>query len=154
MGDGPQIGARDWAFEAPNFAGVLPAAGAYTAQPYSDVPPEARRLGVNITYTPDPAASAPQPKYYVQWRVENTPDINETFVDGSSVSVGEPFAEVPQYIFVVKGPVLVDSNPLAYRALSLEVPMCATGVRVLIAEAGDASHPGTVKVELFTSSVI
>ena len=149
---------RDQVFDAPNFSGVLPASGAFTAQAVQPFPSQRipRRLSVLCTLTKHASATTNAAKIAVQWQIgAGSALFYETFIDTSSPTIGAPFAEMPEYALVVVGPdVTAAESPFSYRALSLEVPSAATGVRVLAAEASDTTHPSTLRIDLAVSDVL
>lgn len=146
---------RDTEVQVPNYDAVLPAAGAFTDQAYSQLGPLARRLTIGIKYTKAAAATTNQLKLQVQWKLVNEAGYFEPLLDGSNPTTGGDVMQIPEYKQeVLSPPVTVSNSPLLWRALMLEIPSCATGVRVLMAEVGDATHPGSVTCKLFYSDVL
>jgi|SRR5689334_13637777 len=134
---------------------VLPASGAFTNQDYTPIPPTSRRLGIIAEYTKAAAGTNGQATFRVQWRVKgengDTVDFYEVVIDGTDITIAAPYLRNPEYAYQVDGPVVAGTDPFRFRLLSLEVPILADGCRVLAAELGDTTHPGTLSVWLYTS---
>lgn len=134
----------------------LPAAGAYTAQGFSKLPPEARRLSVIASYTGGSASG--QAAFRLQWQVaagsperQVTP-VAETVVDSTVATKTGNVMAIPEYQLQVNGPANGTAGPIHFRLLSVEVPVGAVGARVLAAEIGDTANPGTASTRLYTSN--
>ncbi len=146
---------RDTAIQDPNYDAELPAASAFTNQAYSLLGPHARRLTIGLAYTKHSGATTNQLKLQVQWKLVNQEGYFEPLLDGSNPTTGGDVMQIPEYKQEVLSPPVTSANsPFFWRALTLEVPCCAIGVRVIMAEVGDASHPGTVTARLFYSDVL
>lgn len=131
---------------------VLPAASAFTNQAYTPIPPQSRRMSIIASYAKAAAAVSGQAAFTLQWKFPGgVTDVYESVIDGTSSSVAAPFLVNPEYGWQLNGPVI--STSLTFRVLSVEVPVRALAARVLVAEVGDAAHPGTVSVMLYTSSL-
>jgi hypothetical protein len=137
-------------------AQALPGAGAFTDQAYSAIPPEARRLSAVVSYAKGSGATTGQVALFLQWRLDaeggNLDAVYETVLDGATFTVTGPSAAVPEYAFQVNGPPTTTS--IAFRALSVEVPVKAIGARLVAAEIGDAANPGTITARLYTSNQV
>lgn len=145
---------RDTEIQTPNYDAILPAAGAFTDQDYSTLGAMARRLTIGIKYTKHASATTNKLKLQVQWKLGNDGGYFEPLLDGSSPTIAADVMRIPEYRQEVLGPpVIAGNSPLLWRALMLEIPSCATGVRVLLAEVGDTTNPGTVVCKLYFSSV-
>lgn len=134
---------------------ALPAAGAYTNQTYTTLPPEARRLSLVASYTLGAGGTNGQASFRLQWLVDDgsgagVVDIYEPVIDGTTISKADPFLINPQYCYEVHGPI-VAAGTLSWRLLEVSVPVKARGFRVIAAENGDAVHPGTLTVRGYTS---
>lgn len=146
---------RDTAIQDPNYDAVLPAAGAFTDQAYSLLGPLSRRLTIGLKYTKAAAAATGQVKCQIQWKLVNEVGYFEPLIDGSNPTVTADVMQVPEYKQELLGPPVTAGNtPLLWRLTTVEIPSCAVAVRVLMAEVGDAAHPGTVTAKLFYSDVL
>jgi hypothetical protein len=147
---------RDTKIQDPNFDGTLPAAGAFTSQAYSKFDPSflARRLTIAMSYTKAAAAATGKVKIQIQWEIAGQAGYFEPVLNGAAAAIAADVMSIPEYKLEVVGPPVTVADPLLWRQLGIEVPSCATGVRVLAAEAGDAAHPGNLTVNLSYSDVL
>lgn len=134
---------------------ALAAAGAFSNPAYQSIPPESRRMSLIVSYTKGAAAASGNAVFRVQWRIAAgapeglVTDVYETVIDGTTVTKADPFLLNPEYAYSIAGPITTTS--IAFRLLSVEVPIMATGVRVLAAELGDTVNPGTITIRAYTS---
>lgn len=138
---------------------ALPAAGAFTAQAYTTIPAKARRISIVGTYSKGASSSSGSCRFRVQWQIPGGApegvvlDVYETVIDGTTITKATSFLENPEYVYSIISPPNPTVNPLSFRMLSCEVPVNATGVRVLCAEV-DTANPGTITVRVYTSDQI
>jgi hypothetical protein len=137
---------------APNFDGVLPAAGAYTSQGYQTLSPTCRRITVAVKYAKDAGATTGQVQFKIDWQINGEGGYFETVIDATTTSIAPPEETMPEYELVVKGP--ATTSIVMFRQVSLEAPNCVTGVRILASECGDTAHPGVCTIKLFSSDVL
>lgn len=130
---------------------ALPAAGAFTGQAYTPLPAESRRLSIVAQIALGAGATTNQAKFRLQWQIDGALDldVSEAVIDGTTIVKTAPYLANPQFAYEVSGPVV--TGALAWRLLSVEVPIKATGVRVLVAEVGDTTHPSSVAVIVYAS---
>lgn len=135
----------------------LPAAGAFTAQSYSDLPPQARRAHVVVTFTGGAGSTNGAGRFRVQWRIQAGPtenvvtDVYEAVLDGTTIAKSGAFLENPEYAYSIAGPIAAPATAFNFKLLSIEVPIFATGMRIIAAEGGDTAHPGQVTIRIYTS---
>lgn len=127
---------------------ALPAAGAYTAQAFSDLRVGAKTLTFNVTYTR--GAAGGYPVYRLQW--DNGTEVSDDLIqDDGSITVAGAEATVQNSLFRPLGPPPDDANAITY-VLEAFVPWGAKKVRLSIAEAGDTANPGTAAI-VFTGGI-
>lgn len=135
---------------------ALPAAGALTSQGYTALPGRARRLSAVVTYAKGAGAASGKARMQLQWQMLGgqapLSDVAETIIDAGTLNVSGSIGQSPEYALEILGP--ATSSTISFRMLSAEVPMLATGARVLAAEAGDTANPGTITVRFYTSDQV
>ena len=134
---------------------TLPGASALTSQAYTKIPSNARRLSVIASYTLGAGGANGQARFRLQWQIDGggsiLADVYEGIIDGTTIDkTVVPFLENPEYLYSLLGPV-VAAGTVSWRLLEVSVPVRAIGYRVVAAEVGDATHPGTVTVRGYTS---
>jgi hypothetical protein len=145
---------RDTWIQDPNYNAVLPASGAYSDQAYtpitglaSGVPNFPRELTIAFSYLKAAAASSGQPKFEVQWEINGVGGYYEMIAVGTPTTSGS-VATTTEYISETKGLANTSATVPVLWKKTIAVPAAASGVRVLVAEVGDTTHPGTLTVSL------
>jgi hypothetical protein len=126
-------------------AETLPAAGAYTAHAYFDLPEKWRSIAWLVEYTAAVGSTGARPKARVSWSCggfEALQPIVETTLDVSA----PPTAARSQYFLEQRHPSAVSAGQTITLALPFDVLPGATGARLDLAELGDVANPGTVTV--------
>lgn len=122
---------------------VLPAAGAFTAQAFQELPKGTRELIYWITYTRSPGSTG-APIFDAQWS-DDVDECSELILDEGSFVAADPLGSANVYVGRILGPIPSDDNPLSY-VMSYIVPYGATKFRLRSAEIGDVNNPGTIIV--------
>lgn len=125
-------------------SGVLPAAGAYTAQNYIDLPPGAKIIVFWITYTRGGALG--QPKFRLQWGNGTETDADELTQYDPGAEVVDDVVNTPYYLERPLGPPPVDGTARVYRLPVEIIDMGARQLRMLVAEHGNVGAPGTIAI--------
>jgi hypothetical protein len=130
--------------------GVLPAGGHYTNQNKFPVPTGIRRITFYITYTR--GAVDGYAVFRLLWG-NGTEEIQETLLDTDIIEEPGDNVHVGQDLFAqdLFGPAPNDNNPVSF-VLYARVPGGATTVRLVAAEKGVPSTPGTVGITLTAST--
>lgn len=132
-----------------HFQGTLPAAGAFTDQPFYVFPACTDCVSFWITYTSNgPPAGFPTFRLEYENGVET--DVRTLVWDDASLVVAQPEGTVNVYLENVNGPAPLDATPIVY-LLPVDVPCGATGVRLLAAEGGAPATPGDLTIALLSA---
>lgn len=123
-------------------AQVLPAAGAFTAQGFAELPSGTRELIYWVTYTR--GAAGGYPVFDAQWG-DGVDEGSELVLDEGSFAAAAPLGNFNVYIGRILGPAPADGNPVQY-VLSYIVPYGASLARLRVSEGGDIANPGTIVV--------
>lgn len=126
---------------------VLPLSGAFTNQAHYIIPQRIRRVAFYVTYTRG------APGGFVSLRLmwgNGTEESQETLIDMNFDDQGT-FSSQNLYLQDLEGPVPTDGNPVSF-LVEASVPGGATTVRLVAAEGGVISTPGTIKIILTASS--
>lgn len=121
----------------------LPAGGAFTSQADISIPEGLTKLSFWISYTRGAVGGYPQ--FQVEWSNGTETDYVEMILDEGSLSASQPNASVQLYRQRLLGPIPQDGNALTY-IFPFDVPLWATGVRLLAAELGVTATPGTIAI--------
>lgn len=157
---GPFINWGTPAVGAVDAVGVaLPAAGAFTDQAYTLIPQLARRMNVMVAYSGGAGSTNGQARYRLEWQIEDRPASGqgwiEPIVDGqTALAITQPYARAPAYALEILGPRVAAGVTLGLRLFTVDIPSLATGYRLLAAELGDTTHPGSLLVTATTSNEI
>jgi hypothetical protein len=122
---------------------VLPAAGAFTAQPMESVPLGTKFLTYVVTYTRGAAGGYPVFRHESTNGVET--NVREPLQNDSSLVVAQPDGAVDVVMEEIDGPAPADGDPIVFY-LRYELMDGATAARLLVAEKGDPANPGTVAI--------
>jgi hypothetical protein len=129
-----------------HYNGALPAAGAYTSQPFRKGMEQFDRVGFLVSYTGASATSAP--KMRVRW----LDGADNQASDGRLINPALAGEDVTS---TEGNDVITFPAPGAGVAIALMVsvlnPGGMSGIRLEIAEAGDVANPGTVLCTLQAS---
>lgn len=123
---------------------TLPAAGAYTAQAYIDLPPGTKLINFWITYTRGDAGG--QPVFKLQWGNGTEVDANELLQQDAGLAITNDEAEIPLFNERPLLPPPPDANPQVYTLPVQVLDMGARKLRLLVAEKGAPGTPGTVAI--------
>lgn len=126
---------------------ALPAAGAYTSQAAYAVPDGLRSITFWLSYTRDPAgADTGYPVAKVLWG-NGTEEAPELVVDDTIVAQTGDHATFLVWNGIHRFPAPSTDAEVVFQ-VSVEVPAGATTARLLVAEEGDTTNPGTADVFL------
>ena len=122
---------------------ALPAAGAYTTQVYTALPPGTTRLAFWTSYTR--GAVGGYPGWRVQWGNGTESNSRAMILDEGSLTPALPSATAQTYQETLLGPIPQDGTALTY-LYEFDVPPGATEVRLQVAEVGITATPGTAAI--------
>lgn len=125
---------------------TLPAAGAQLDAGLFPIPRGTTRVSYWITYTRGAAGGycRTEAKYS-----NGTEEVNENVQD-PILTTAQPYGQLTQLLEQQNGPQPADGDPISYCLTYERLPAATTGVRLLLAEAGDTDNPGTVAVAITT----
>lgn len=122
---------------------ALPAAGAYTDQPFDGVPNRAGKVGFAIEY--ETTAAVGQVRLQLFWRIGTKDNVRESAVN-PAVEAGssDAFAKMTIKPGEFEGPVL-NNQGIAW-SMVFDVPPGATGYKLCAAEIGTVGTPGNIEI--------
>jgi hypothetical protein len=127
---------------------TLPAAGAYTAQAFQPTPKGTSRVTYWITYQRGAVGGYP----VFQHQYTNGTDTAREIVLGTPTT-SNPNTSVPLGLELIDGPIPADGGAISYAITYERLPAACVGVRLLVAEMGNAANPGTIAITLTTDTV-
>lgn len=130
-------------------AAVLPAAGAYTANPAQQIPHGSDDLSIVFAYAKGLAAATGAFKAQVWWYLQGEEDqpVQHCFLDAAGATIGADTAIVGAYQEELQFEPLAVAGTIR-RMVVVRVPAGAVQVRVVAAETGEVGQPGTLGCRL------
>jgi hypothetical protein len=131
--------------------GPLPAAGAFTTQPFFDMPVGTDKMTFYVIYTE--GAPGGRPLFRMQWgNVLTVPgggeESREITFDGNSGTILSPDIRSDFYMSEARGPVPGAAGTTSYIFSCCCVPGGSKKVRLQAAEVGMPAAPGTMLITL------
>lgn len=144
-------GSSSSAFEIPRAVhlanGVLPPGGALTNQPAYTIPQAVRSITFYVSYVRGAAGG------YASLRLlwgDGSAEYSETLLD-TTIVVDDPVANQNLHLQEFDGPVPTDGNPVNF-LIEASIPGGARTARLIAAEKGTPSTPGTLGITLTAST--
>lgn len=128
-------------------SGPLPASGNFTNQAPYLIPQHVRSLTFYVSYTR--GTSGGYAALQLLWG-DGVSEFNETLLD-TTIEVNNPSSNQNLHLQEFDGPVPTDGNPVNFM-IEASIPGGARSARLIIAERGQPSSPGTASITLTAST--